>query len=52
MYSRVVRRLKHDAGVGRVHLVDWQRSVSSNDIAATTLLPHPISHKECLIRLL
>lgn len=50
---RVVRRLQHDACVRRVHLVDvGAAAISTNDIAATALLPHPVRHEESLVWLL
>ena len=52
MDARVVGGLEHDAVLGRVHLVYAKRSIASNDIAATTLFPHPVSHEKCLVSLL
>ena len=38
--------------MSRVHLIDWQWSVSTNDIATTSLLSHSVSHEERLVGLL
>lgn len=45
--SRVIGRLQH-AGLSRVHLVYAQWSISLG-VAASTLFPHSLSHKEGLI---
>lgn len=47
--SWIICWLEHDSGMRWIHFVDWQWPVSTNYIASSTLLSHPVGHKECLI---
>lgn len=44
----VIGRLKHDASMSRVHLINAQRSVVAGTVRAC-LLSHPVGHEESLI---
>lgn len=50
--SGIISWLQHNASVSGVHLIYWQWSVSTDNIATTTLLSHSVSHEKRLIRFL
>lgn len=50
--SRVIGWLQHDSSLSSVHLVYWEWSITTNDIATSSLLPHTVSHEESLVWLL
>ena len=51
MDAGVVGGLKHDAGLGGVHLIYAQRPVAPVVVGASLLL-HPVGHEESLVRFL
>lgn len=49
-YPGVVGGLKHDASLGGVHIINYQRAV--RPIIVATLALHPVGHEERLVRVL